>query len=75
MATSQRMVFSTGGMDDPSLYALYFQYARYLIISGSRPESQPLNLQGIWNDITMPPWSSNYTNNINVEMNYWLAKL
>ena len=74
MATSQRMVFSTGGMDDPSLYALYFQYARYLIISGSRPESQPLNLQGIWNDITMPPWSSNYTNNINVEMNYWLAE-
>lgn len=68
------MVFSTGGVDDPSLYALYFQYARYLIISGSRPESQPLNLQGIWNDITMPPWSSNYTNNINVEMNYWLAE-
>ena len=40
-------------------------------IAGSRPGSQALNLQGIWNDTPNPPWSSNYTNNINVEMNYW----
>lgn len=61
-------------MDDPSLYGLYLQYFRYLIIAGSRPDSQALNLQGIWNDTVMPPWSSNYTNNINVEMNYWPAE-
>lgn len=74
MATSQRMRFCAEGVDDPSLYALYLQYSRYLIIAGSRPGSQPLNLQGIWNDTTMPPWSSNYTNNINVQMNYWSAE-
>lgn len=72
--TTKRMEFSMDGLDDPSLYALYFQYARYLLIAGSRPGTQPMNLQGLWNDTVMPPWSSNYTNNINVEMNYWLAE-
>jgi alpha-L-fucosidase 2 len=56
---------------DPSLAALYFQYARYLMIAGSRPGSQPLNLQGIWNDQVIPPWACGYTTNINLEMNYW----
>jgi alpha-L-fucosidase 2 len=59
---------------DPSLLALYFQYGRYLLISSSRPGSQPANLQGIWNDQVMPPWSSNWTTNINIQMNYWLAE-
>jgi alpha-L-fucosidase 2 len=59
---------------DPSLLALYFQYGRYLLISSSRPGSQPANLQGMWNDKIQPPWSSNYTANINVEMNYWPAE-
>lgn len=72
--TSRRMAYGAEGVDDPSLYALYLQYARYLIIAGSRPGTQPLNLQGIWNDTVSPPWSSNYTNNINVEMNYWSAE-
>jgi alpha-L-fucosidase 2 len=59
---------------DPSLLALYFQYGRYLLISSSRPGSQPANLQGIWNYQITPPWSSNWTSNINVQMNYWPAE-
>ena len=59
---------------DPSLLALYFQYGRYLLISSSRPDSQPANLQGIWNAQVTPPWSSNWTANINVQMNYWPAE-
>jgi alpha-L-fucosidase 2 len=60
---------------DPALIALYFQYGRYLLIASSRPGSQPANLQGIWNDSVQPPWSSNWTANINVEMNYWPAEV
>ena len=56
---------------DPSLLALLFQYGRYLLIASSRPHTLPANLQGIWNDQLQPPWSSNYTININTQMNYW----
>ena len=59
---------------DPSLAALYFQYGRYLLIASSRPHTQAANLQGIWSENLRPPWSANYTTNINVEMNYWLAE-
>ena len=59
--------------DDPALAALYFQFARYLLISSSRPGCQPANLQGIWNEGINPPWGSKYTININTEMNYWPA--
>jgi alpha-L-fucosidase 2 len=64
--------FSRGG--DPHLAALYFQFARYLLISSSRPGCQPANLQGIWNESMNPPWESKYTVNINTEMNYWPAE-
>ena len=60
--------------DDPQFAALYFQYARYLLISCSRPGTQPANLQGLWNDNISPPWGSKYTININTEMNYWPAE-
>ncbi len=60
---------------DPSLVSLYVQYARYLLISSSRPGSLPSNLQGIWNDEMRPPWGSKYTTNINLEMNYWPAEV
>lgn len=60
--------------DDPALAALYFDYARYLLIGSSRPGTQPANLQGIWNDLPTPPWESKYTVNINTEMNYWPAE-
>ncbi|HEY4414563.1 MAG TPA: glycoside hydrolase family 95 protein [Verrucomicrobiae bacterium] len=59
--------------NDPQLAALYLQFARYLLISSSRPGSQPANLQGIWNSSMTPPWESKYTININTEMNYWPA--
>ncbi len=59
---------------DPSLLALYFQYGRYLLISSSRKGTQPANLQGIWNAQVTPPWSSNWTSNINIQMNYWPAE-
>ncbi len=61
--------------NDPALAALYFQYGRYLLLSSSRPGSQPANLQGIWNDSLTPPWESKYTININTEMNYWPAEI
>jgi alpha-L-fucosidase 2 len=60
--------------NDPQFAALYFQFGRYLLISCSRPGSQPANLQGIWNDNMNPPWGSKYTININTEMNYWPAE-
>ena len=75
LPTSQRLSLNGSGVFDPSVSALIAQYARYLIISGSRPGSQAENLQGIWNDSIRPPWSSNYTTNINVEMNYWPAEI
>ena len=59
---------------DPQLAVLLFQYGRYLLIASSRPGTQPANLQGIWNDEVRPPWSSNYTININTQMNYWPAE-
>jgi alpha-L-fucosidase 2 len=70
--TDQR-VSRFGDGKDPALAALYFHYGRYLLISSSRPGSQPANLQGIWNDSLSPPWGSKYTININTQMNYWPA--
>jgi alpha-L-fucosidase 2 len=61
--------------NDPALITLAFQFGRYLLIASSRPGDQPANLQGIWNDLTSPPWGSKYTVNINTEMNYWLAEV
>ena len=60
--------------EDPQLIELLFQFGRYLLIAGSRPGSQAMTLQGIWNDNLRPPWSSNYTLNINTPMNYWAAE-
>jgi alpha-L-fucosidase 2 len=60
-----------GNGNDPHLAALYFQFGRYLLITSSRPGTQPANLQGIWNESMSPPWGGKYTININTEMNYW----
>ncbi len=62
-----------GNTDDPQFSALLFQYGRYLLISSSRPGTQPANLQGIWNDSLTPSWDSKYTLNANLPMNYWPA--
>lgn len=60
---------------DPDLEELYFDYGRYLLISCSKTPGVPANLQGLWNEYLLPPWSSNYTTNINVEENYWPAEV
>ena len=67
----KRRLAEFNGDNDLPLAALLFNYGRYLLISCSRPGTQPANLQGIWNNLTLPPWSANYTININTEMNYW----
>lgn len=59
---------------DPALAALLFNYGRYLLISSSRPGTLAGTLQGIWNESMQPPWSSNFTININTQMNYWAAE-
>jgi len=60
------------GSPDPSLAALYFQFGRHLVVSGSRPDSQlPTNLQGIWAEEYDTPWHGDFHSNINLQMNYW----
>jgi alpha-L-fucosidase 2 len=72
LATNARI--RTRGAADPGLVELLFQYGRYLLIASSRPGTQPANLQGLWNEEVRAPWSSNYTININTQMNYWPAE-
>ncbi|MGP8234723.1 MAG: glycosyl hydrolase family 95 catalytic domain-containing protein, partial [Limisphaerales bacterium] len=73
LPTNERIKNFHNGQD-PQLAALYFQFARYLLISCSRAGGQPANLQGLWNESMNPPWQSKYTININTEMNYWPAE-
>jgi alpha-L-fucosidase 2 len=73
LPTDKRVV-SFADKPDPALCALYFNFGRYLLLTSSRPGTQPANLQGIWNGELRPPWSSNWTSNINVQMNYWHAE-
>ena len=70
-----RLQAYTKGAYDPGLETLYFQFGRYLLISSSRPGGPPANLQGLWNKELQAPWSSNYTININTQMNYWPAEV
>ncbi|MEK7255764.1 MAG: glycoside hydrolase family 95 protein, partial [Bacteroidota bacterium] len=74
LPTDERLLRYAKGEEDRNLEVLYFQYGRYLLISSSRTQGVPANLQGIWNPYLRPPWSSNYTININAEENYWLAE-
>ncbi len=69
--TDRRLADFTGDKNDIALYTLLYNFGRYLTISASRENTQPMNLQGIWNHMVDPPWSSNYTVNINTEMNYF----
>ena len=73
MDICQRIRELEAGEEDISLYALLFDFGRYLLISSSRPGTQPANLQGIWNQEKIPPWFCDYTVNINTQMNYWLT--
>jgi alpha-L-fucosidase 2 len=74
LPTDERVTRVSEGADDLGLQELYFQFARYLLISSSRPDGLPANLQGIWAAGIDNPWGSKYTININTEMNYWLAE-
>lgn len=74
LPTNERLKLFTQGQSDNDLVSLYYQFGRYLLISSSRTPGIPANLQGLWNEEIRPPWSSNYTTNINAEMNYWLAE-
>lgn len=73
--TDERLRRLATGQSDPGLSTLLFQFGRYLLITSSRPGGQPANLQGVWNDMIRPPWSSNWTININTQMNYWPAEV
>jgi alpha-L-fucosidase 2 len=75
LTTDERLARFVKGEADPGLATLLYQYGRYLLISSSRPGGLPANLQGIWNDSMRPPWSSNWTININAQMNYWPAEV
>ena len=70
---NERLEAYMKGAPDFALEELFFQYGRYLLICSSRPGGFPANLQGIWNNLLRPSWRSNYTTNINLQMNYWPA--
>ncbi len=72
--TDIRLQKYAAGGSDPDLEKTLFQYGRYLLASCSRPGGLPANLQGLWNNSNKPPWASDYHNNINIQMNYWLAE-
>jgi alpha-L-fucosidase 2 len=69
--TAERLAALRTAAGDPDLLELYFNLGRYLLIGSSRPGNLPANLQGLWNEDLAPPWNSNYTTNINLQMNYW----
>ncbi len=71
LPSDQRLEGYSKGAYDPGIETLYCQFGRYLLISSSRVPNVPANLQGIWNKELRAPWSSNYTININTQMNYW----
>ncbi len=80
LSTDARLAAYRDGGDDPELEALLFQYARYLMVSSSRPgldpevpAALPANLQGLWNHSNRPPWRSDYHTDVNVQMNYWFC--
>lgn len=75
LPTNERLKSFEQDPTDNGFTELYYQYGRYLLIASSRPGGLPANLQGIWNRHVQPPWGSNYTTNINTEMNYWPAEI
>ncbi|MGQ1889351.1 glycoside hydrolase family 95 protein [Thermophagus sp. OGC60D27] len=73
--TDERLHALRKGAQDPALFALYYQFGRYLLISSSRPGTLPANLQGLWEGTLTPPWNADYHININLQMNYWPAEV
>ncbi|WP_242083147.1 glycosyl hydrolase family 95 catalytic domain-containing protein [Aestuariivivens sediminis] len=75
LPTDIRLNNYTNGNQDTGLETLFFQYGRYLMISGSRPNTMSMHLQGKWNNSTNPAWAADYHSNINLQMIYWPAEL
>jgi len=75
MSTDERVAALKQGNYDPDLLAKIFQFGRYMLVSGSRDGSEPVNLQARWNQELLPNWGSKYTININTQMNYWPAEV
>jgi alpha-L-fucosidase 2 len=75
LPTDKRLLAYGKGGQDPELESTLYQYGRYLLIGSSRPGCLPANLQGIWNESNHPAWASDYHNNINIQMCYWLAEV
>jgi alpha-L-fucosidase 2 len=73
--TDVRLAEFKAGADDPTLASLYLRYAWYLLVSSSRPDTMPANLQGLWNNHIEAPWNADYHININMQMNYWPAEV
>ncbi len=73
LPTDERLNAYKAKKADPDLEELLFQYARYLMISSSRPGTMPANLQGVWNQSNRPPWRSDYHTDVNIQMNYWFV--
>ena len=73
--TDMRITAMQNGYTDTDLIELYYQFGRYLLISSSRQDGLPANLQGIWADGLNPPWSADYHININIQMNYWPSEV
>jgi alpha-L-fucosidase 2 len=71
LPTNERFQRLRSGMKDPGYKELAFNLGRYMIISSSRPNTLPANLQGVWNAFKVAPWSGNYQSNINLQEIYW----
>ena len=74
LPTDRRLQAYGKGGEDPELEQTLYQYGRYLLVGSSRPGCLPANLQGVWNESNSPAWASDYHNNINLQMCYWLAE-
>ena len=75
LPTDQRLAGFAAGASDPALASLYFNFGRYLLISSSRPDGLPANLQGLWAEEIQTPWNADWHLDINVQMNYWPAEV
>lgn len=75
LPTNQRIKELRWDEYDPDLFALYYNFGRYLLIESSGKNARlPANLQGIWCHDFNPPWGSDFHTNINLQMNYWPAE-
>ncbi|MDQ8181583.1 glycoside hydrolase N-terminal domain-containing protein [Pelagicoccus sp. SDUM812005] len=71
LTTAERIQRYATGKADPDYEELLFQFGRYCLIASNRTSGLPNNLQGIWSEGLVAPWSGDYHLNINLQMNYW----